>query len=123
MLQLFINLTPWLHTIHALSLLPGPSSCKTYEELFPADTIQWQVSFSSMLACCSLQCGYEVCNRLYLDCLFAVNGNGEQYGQVQLVPHFNSVEKTFQVSGQHMQELYGLLHTLKLAPHNVQPCM
>ena len=46
-----------------------------------------------------------------------MNNNGELYGQVQLVLHFNSVEKTFQVPGRHMQELldvYGLLHTLKL---------
>ena len=70
-----------------------------------------------LLAYCSLHFCYKVCNRLYLDFLSAVNGNGEQYGQVQLVLHFNSVEKTFQVPGRHMQELldvYGLLHTLKL---------
>lgn len=70
-----------------------------------------------MLAYCSLQGGCEVCNRLYLGSLSAVSSSGEHYGQVQLVLHFNSVEKTFQVPGRHMQELldvYGLLHTLKL---------
>ena len=70
-----------------------------------------------MLAYCSLQCGCEGCTRLHLDFLSAVNSNEGQYGQVQLVLHFNSVEKTFQVPGRHMQELldvYGLLHTLKL---------
>ena len=70
-----------------------------------------------MLAYRNLQCGCEVCNRLYLGGLSAVNSNGYQYGQVQLVLHFNLVEKTFQVPGRHMQELldvYGLLHTLKL---------
>ena len=70
-----------------------------------------------MLACCSLQCGYEVCNRLFLGSMSAVNSDGEDYGQVELVLHFNSVEKIFAVPGQHMQELldvYGLLQILKL---------
>ena len=70
-----------------------------------------------MLVCCKIWCGCEVCNRCDLKSLLAVNSNGEQYGTVQLLLHFNSVEKTFQVPGQHVQELldvYGLLHTLKL---------
>ena len=67
-----------------------------------------------MLAYRNLQC---VRSAIGFVLMLAVNSNGEQYGQVQLVLHFNSVEKTFQVPGQHMQELldvYGLLHTLKL---------
>ena len=54
----------------------------------------------------------------YVGGLSAVNSTGDQYGQVQLVLHFNSVEKTSQVPRRHMQELldvYGLLHTLKLS--------
>ncbi len=46
----------------------------------------------------------------------SVKRNEEQYGHVQLLLHFNSVEKTFQVPGRHIQELldvYGLLHDLK----------
>ena len=71
-----------------------------------------------MLAYRNLQCGCQVCSWLYVGGLSGVNSNGNQYGQVQLVLHFNSVEKTFQVPGRHMQELldvYGLLHTLKLS--------
>ncbi|KAL0023742.1 hypothetical protein WJX77_000108 [Trebouxia sp. C0004] len=85
-LQLFINLTRWLHTIHTLSLLPPPPPARLLETFFRPSP-------------------------------YIVNSNGDQCGQVQLVLHFNSVEKTFQVPGRHMQELldvYGLLHTLKL---------
>ena len=48
--------------------------------------------------------------------LSAVNNCEEQYGQVQLMLHFNSVEKGFHVPGRHMQELldvYGLLQQLR----------
>ena len=50
------------------------------------------------------------------DSVSAVDSNEEQYGQVQLLLHFNSVEKSFAVPGQRMQELldvYGLLHKLR----------
>ncbi|KAL3150158.1 hypothetical protein ABBQ32_000020 [Trebouxia sp. C0010 RCD-2024] len=85
-LRLFINLTRWLHTVHALGLLPPPPPARLLKTFFRTSP-------------------------------YSVNSNGEQYGQVQLVLHFNSVEKTFHVPGRHMQELldvYGLLHTLKL---------
>ncbi len=53
----------------------------------------------------------------------AVDSNKEQYGQVQLVLRFNSVEKSFSVPGRHIQELldvYGLLH--KLRPPGAVQC-
>ena len=75
--------------------------------------------------CFSLVCWpVAVCNvamrsaiGFFLGSMSAVNSDGEDYGQVELVLHFNSVEKIFAVPGQHMQELldvYSLLQTLKL---------
>ncbi|DBA94012.1 TPA: hypothetical protein ACH3X1_001664 [Trebouxia sp. C0004] len=84
-LQLFINLTRWLHTVHSLDLLPPPPPARLMKAFFRPSP-------------------------------YHVNSNEEQYGQVQLLLHFNSVEKTFQVPGRHMQELldvYGLLQKLR----------
>ena len=53
----------------------------------------------------------------------AVDSNEEQYNHVQLLLHFNSVEKLFSVPGRHIQELldvYGLLH--KLGPPGAVQC-
>ena len=59
-----------------------------------------------------------MCIRFDDDFLSAVNGNEEQYGQVQLLLHVNSVKKVLPVWQLHMQELlsvYGLLQKLRLS--------
>ena len=53
----------------------------------------------------------------------ALDSNEEQYDHVQLLLHFNSVEKLFWVPGRRIQELlnvYGLLH--KLEPPGAVQC-
>lgn len=106
-LHLFINLTRWLHTIHALSLLAPlllPCLCRP-------STVRPLTGVSALY-----DAGSEVCNGLNHDFLSAGDHNTDQYGQVELVLHYNSVRKAFEVPGRHLQEMldvYSLLHTLR----------
>lgn len=107
-LHLFINLTRWLHTVHTLSLLAPPPAAMLMQSFYRPSPYSGK--------CVLYDAGYQACNGLYHDFLSAGNNNTDQCGQVELVLHFNSVRKAFQVPGRHLQELldvYGLLHTLR----------
>lgn len=120
-LQLFINITRWLHSVHTLSLLPPPPPARLLQPFYRSSPYSGEHPvrcYSSAPTTGNLE---EYSSEVLIDSkvgyVFAGNSSAEQHGQVQLMFHFRSVEKAFLVPGGHIQELlnvYGLLHKLRL---------
>lgn len=116
-LQLFINLTRWLHTVHALSLLPPPPAAILMKTFFRPSPYSGECP--SLVSCWpSAVCNVAIRSAIGFTLILCLQSTATGRIMVKWSWFFILIlSKRHSESLGNMQELldvYGLLHTLKL---------